>query len=286
MGKFACVYFLSMVLLCACASAPTPTAIPFHPTPPALIVSGLEGQRLQSACLGVGMRFPQLQQKPSPPPIEKNLTFVLTELGIKIKPWEESCQTWFGFVVLFEAQQKDYISLGPCFTGASAMVFTTVNLPQRKAVEKQFSGGFPPPITTSVCPGIAQAPFDKAWQKPVIDSLVELFGSSVLLPAVFSDEMREEAFQRLGDAGPGTAEIVAGLVRALANKEDVSKIYAARALRAIGAPAKSAVPALIEQVRTGSSGRPDAILALKSITGQDLGEDAGAWQAWWQKQGQ
>jgi HEAT repeat protein len=60
---------------------------------------------------------------------------------------------------------------------------------------------------------------------------------------------------------------------------------AARALGQIGPEAREAVPALIQVLGDEyESAGGNAARALKAITGQDFGEDAGRWQEWWDEQ--
>jgi hypothetical protein len=256
-----------------------------------LIASGIEGLHLQSACLRVAALY-----HPHPPSssditassIEESLTFILSELGIKVKQWDQSCETIIDFTIRFEALKANYLRLGECYTGASAEVWTTITLPEHKPVAKKFSGTLPPPLVTSMCPQydtLFNTPFRAVWQEPVMLSLLYLFGSPVLVPAALSDEIHDVAVLRFPTTGAGIEEVVAGLIRGLRSKDDMKKRNAVRALEAIGPPARSAVPALIERVRTTRSrDQWEASWALEAITGQDFGEDADAWQKWWEKQ--
>jgi hypothetical protein len=91
--------------------------------------------------------------------------------------------------------------------------------------------------------------------------------------------VRREAAIALGDLGP---EAVPVLMQALDDESSQIRRTVAYLLEKVGPEALEAVPALIrllgdedEHVRSAAEG------ALKAITGQDFGQDADAWQAWW-----
>jgi hypothetical protein len=57
-----------------------------------------------------------------------------------------------------------------------------------------------------------------------------------------------------------------------------------KALQAIGPGARQAVPYLIKQLDGDTIYYWYITSALIAITGQDLGKDRAAWQAWWDQQ--
>jgi HEAT repeat protein len=60
---------------------------------------------------------------------------------------------------------------------------------------------------------------------------------------------------------------------------------AAKTLGWIGPGARDATPALIQTLADENQNvNTAAILALSTITEQDFGRDAAAWQVWWEKQ--
>ena len=97
--------------------------------------------------------------------------------------------------------------------------------------------------------------------------------------------IRRAVAEALAEIGPGTQELPA-LIRALQDKDYWVRTFIAEALGTMGADAKEAVPALIQALGDAewSSEREAATGALKTITGQDFGEDAAAWQQWWEQQ--
>ena len=87
----------------------------------------------------------------------------------------------------------------------------------------------------------------------------------------------------LGNMGPLAVEAVPALVAALDDGRDSVQLWASDALGKIGPGAAAAVPALIQVLGSDSSSlRRNAVEALQSITGQDCGEEASCWQAWWE----
>jgi HEAT repeat protein len=96
-------------------------------------------------------------------------------------------------------------------------------------------------------------------------------------------DVRQGAALALGQIGPEAAQAVPALIELLGDEELLVSSGAALALGDIGPEAAQAVPALIEAL-AGEYGRWAALAALKGITGQDFGEDAEAWQEWWESQ--
>ncbi len=92
-----------------------------------------------------------------------------------------------------------------------------------------------------------------------------------------------KAAMALGDLGP---EAVPVLIQALDDESPRVRKNAARSLGKIFWPKPlEAVPALIRLLGDEDEEvRFSAEVALKDITGQDFGQDADAWQAWWDAQ--
>jgi HEAT repeat protein len=85
----------------------------------------------------------------------------------------------------------------------------------------------------------------------------------------------------LGNIGPAAAEAVSTITPYLMKGEYLSHT-AIKALAKMGPSAMQAVPALIDLLRLGNGTESRTTLeALTAITGQDLGEQPGAWQTWW-----
>lgn len=92
------------------------------------------------------------------------------------------------------------------------------------------------------------------------------------------------AGQFLGKIGDEEG-VVSGLVQALAEGEFNTRSAAADGLALIGSEAIDAVPVLIQALQDDELWiRDRSLLALKSITGEDFGKNANAWQAWWEIQ--
>ncbi|TET84797.1 MAG: HEAT repeat domain-containing protein [Anaerolineales bacterium] len=93
------------------------------------------------------------------------------------------------------------------------------------------------------------------------------------------------AAQALAQIGPETTEVFSALVRALEEGNSSIRETAAEALGQIGPEVMESVPALIQVLGDEYAFvREAAAEALTAITSQDFGEDAGAWQEWWEEQ--
>jgi hypothetical protein len=94
-----------------------------------------------------------------------------------------------------------------------------------------------------------------------------------------------ESAQALGMMGEAAAPAVPDLIPLLQSDEHQVVTTAAETLGKIGSPAMQAVPDLIKLLGgTENSYYYWAENALKSITGQELGQSAEAWQKWWDAQ--
>lgn len=92
------------------------------------------------------------------------------------------------------------------------------------------------------------------------------------------------AGQSLGKIGAEEG-VVPGLAQALAEGEFNTRSAAADGLALIGPDAIDAVPVLIQALQDDEKWiRDRSLLALKSITGEDFGKNAAAWQEWWETQ--
>ena len=69
------------------------------------------------------------------------------------------------------------------------------------------------------------------------------------------------------------------------NQTDIVQ-YALQEMITLGPRGKQFVPELIKCLKDSCQpfGTDEIVRALKSITGQDFGEDAANWQQWWDKQ--
>ncbi|MGB3904242.1 MAG: HEAT repeat domain-containing protein [Anaerolineae bacterium] len=90
------------------------------------------------------------------------------------------------------------------------------------------------------------------------------------------------AAKALVQIAPETAEVFSALVQALEEGNTFVREAAAEVLGQMGSEAMEAVPALILVLGDEYPFvREAAAEALTTITSQDFGEDAGAWQEWW-----
>ena len=92
------------------------------------------------------------------------------------------------------------------------------------------------------------------------------------------------AAKALAQIGPETTEVFSALVQALEEGNSSVREAAAVALGQIGPEVMESVPALILVLGDEYPFVCEAAAeALAIITSQDFGEDAGAWQEWWEK---
>jgi hypothetical protein len=95
---------------------------------------------------------------------------------------------------------------------------------------------------------------------------------------------RYTAAEALGNIGARTDQVVPALIQTL-NDDWPVRQAAVGALGNIGPDGVEAVPALIQVLANANSyDRRDVVEALRAITGQDLGDEPAAWQAWWEAQ--
>lgn len=107
-----------------------------------------------------------------------------------------------------------------------------------------------------------------------------------LIQALKDEDLRTRytAAEALGNIGARTDQVVPALIQTL-NDDWRVRQAAVKALGNIGPDGAEAVPALIQALADANSyDRWDVVEALRAITGQDLGDDVVAWQAWWEAQ--
>jgi len=93
------------------------------------------------------------------------------------------------------------------------------------------------------------------------------------------------AAQALGQIGPDKPEVLSALIQALEEEWSFVRKDAAETLGQLGPRATEAIPSLINALGDEERLVRDATAeALRAITGQDFGEDAKAWQDWWEGQ--
>jgi HEAT repeat protein len=114
---------------------------------------------------------------------------------------------------------------------------------------------------------------------PAVAPLVEGLSSR-------KDNVRVAARDALCALGPEAASAVQALIPMMDNRQGGRRLDAVMILGRIGPQAMAAVPHLIQELVAGATGfldRSAASLALRAITGQDLGKDVTVWQTWWEQ---
>ncbi len=134
--------------------------------------------------------------------------------------------------------------------------------------------------TAAMCIGdVARSAF-ATEEKPIsaIPALIETLQDS-------DSYVRYCATNALGAFGPDAIEAVPALISLLGDESQMVRMAAIDALEEIGPGAVEAVPALIQALSSDDVNvQKSAARALVEITGQDFGEDAAAWQGWWETQ--
>lgn len=301
----------------------TPTTGP-TPTPLPLQAPGLEGVTVRTLCLEVEQSFPEItdpEYEELTPHISETTQLILSGLGLQVV--EGACDAILAITMIGKAIGATYLKAGFCYEGAEVNGEIHLTLSGRPPLSVPISGSFKPRsmIPSEHCSKEPfTAPFSLAWPNALLRGLAQLWGPRVFIAAMWDDErgvgsaaiellgrigpveeavpaliqvleshkssfVREDAVFALGQIGPDVAEIIPALAEALEDKSSLVRAAAAEALGQLGPRAVEAVPALIQTLRNpGFSGRKASAEALSAITGQDFGEDARTWQAWWDEQ--
>ena len=116
-------------------------------------------------------------------------------------------------------------------------------------------------------------------------------GDSQAVPALTQSLHHSDSYTRYEGAlalrkfGPKAAAAVPDLIAEIDDESQQAGSAAVDALGAIGPEAKAAIPRLIKLLENEDwYYHSNAANALKSITGQNFGEDATAWRQWWESQ--
>jgi hypothetical protein len=240
-------------------------------------------------------------------------------MGIAVEADESLCDATLTIALTCEALKEEYSGGRTCYTGAQAQGQVLLTGPSGATSTVPVNGSQNPPFFTSRCPEApADAPFAEAWSPALLDGLAHFWGPQALIQVLKDEDvqLREAAVKALGaagpeegvipalvralededanvrwaaaaallDLGPATLEAAPALVRALGDEYSLVRETAAQALGGIGPHAVEAVPALIQALGDeGSRVRTAAAEALAAITGEDYGEDADGWRAWWEE---
>jgi hypothetical protein len=311
------------ILACGQGSkpSPNPTYTPGPtPTPLPLQASGLEGVTVRSVCLEVEQSFPEVtdpEYAELTPHIEETTEQVLIGLGLEVV--EDDCDAEMSIYMKGKPSGKTYLGAGFCFQGAEVNGEIRLALSDRVPLTIPMSGIYESPkmIVSDWCAEEPyMAPFPILWPTALLEGLAQLWGPHIFVSAIWDqdDLVSIDAIELLAGIGPveGTTpsliqilethestrvrrdaalilgrlgqEVVPALVKALNDESSTVREAAVEALGMIGPDAAEAVPALIQTLRKSKSARETSARALRLITGQSFGEDAKAWERWWEEQ--
>lgn len=273
---------------------------------------------LGSVCIQVEQSYTGLSSHTEP--IAEELQGILSRIGVQATIGEGAgCEAVLSVTLQFTPIAEDVMgSVSDCYLDAeatgeatlSAAGYRTLTLPLKHSSSP--GGGF----IIYVCPTQPdEAPFDTVWAGEVTQMLREWWGSPALVSALKADTyaLRWAATYQLTSIGPEASGAIPVLAEMLSDVDPQTRATAAEALGAFGPAGAEAVPALIEAINDtepnvryavivalgeiGDSQAVPALIkeldwefnsyaarALESITGQDFGENAAAWQQWWESQ--
>jgi len=196
-------------------------------------------------------------------PIGYTLRSVLQEMDIKTGV---ECDATLSLNVTLKAIGASYTLYGNdssyCYSGASITGKVILTAPERPPLTLPIKESLAPLDKVSVCNDLTSAPYWRVWPKPILNAMTQLWGPRAALQAM-AFAVRENKNSTIGE---------------------YMNVYAAGSdiLEELG---REAVPDLIEALEYRDKYvRREAASALKTITGQDYGENVNRWQEWWQGQ--
>jgi hypothetical protein len=307
----------------ACGEEPTPTPVPTvgpTPTPFPPPHAGWKDVTVHALCMEVDQTYAEIEGK-EPQPIAEAAQEILGRLGVQIVAEGKPCDATLDITLLLEAVQCEYMSgtsKQQCYTGSRAEGEMQLAAADRPPVAVPVSGrGSCPQKIVQCSQEPSDAPFSRCWREALVKGFAGIWGPQVFIQALEHEEVevrlaiiselyelrpkesavsiliealedpdrrvRSQAASLIGRMGSKTDAAVPALSQGLGDKDQLVQSSAALALEEIGPEALDAVPALIEALSEYRI-RKTVVRALSSITGQDFGEDAAAWQQWWDAQ--
>jgi len=163
--------------------------------------------------------------------------------------------------------------------------------PATRAAAANMLGEFGPTAAEAV-PALVEAINDTdSWVRHNAITALGKIGDSQALPALVKALHHSDSYTRyvaaeaLGKLGPKAAPAIPDLIETINDEFSQAGWAAVTSLGQIGPEADEAIPVLIKLLEGEDwSYKHYAASALKSITGQNFGEDAAAWQKWWEAQ--
>lgn len=229
---------------------PTPTPEP-TPTLLSLQLPGCEGVIVHALCLVVEQSYPEIEGK-APEPIADTAQRILARVGVQIVGEGTPCDATLTVTLSGWALGATYMPAGYCYSGAKVEGEVHLAVPGREPFTLPISASNPLPDTIWGCDREPiDASFDLVWPDALLDGLARLWGPCILIQALGDEDEHVwwSAVDALVEMGP---EVVPLLIQALGDEDEWV--------------------------------REDAAEALKEITGQDFGQNAAAWQEWWEEQ--
>ena len=249
------------------------------PTPLSIQAPGWEEVTVHTLCLRMKESYRGLEGKAA-----GTAQRIFVRLGVQVVPEGVPCEATLTIELTGKALSAYYIGGGNCYTGAKVSGQVTFAVPDREPLIMPIEGQVPTPKVTSDCPEEREAPFGRAWAKPVLDALADLWGYQVYVQALGDEHYDVEVAARMALEEIGQ-EAIPVLIQLLGDKDAEVRRAVAEVLRGIGPEAKEAVPALIHNLEDKEYRvRLITWSALHQITGQDFGEDADRWEQWWKEQ--
>jgi hypothetical protein len=259
----------------------------------------LPGVTLRSLCIEV-VHASQADGSALPSVGASDLASVFAMAGIEVKPTGQECDAQMRIELIEQPLSAKYGSQH-CYTGAWVTGEVVIEAAGAGELHVPIDGGVGTPFVVTSCPqDPSGAPVKVATAKGLIVAFARIWSYDFLTPVIRSQNWFNPfvnmAAEMCVDDAQTKKETVLGCLTAASVLPNSRQVNALNKLGSLGASALPAVPeliALLEVKPDGSSGpnrlfgfgRADAEAvaeALKEITGQDFGTDAGQWRQWWE----
>jgi hypothetical protein len=221
---------------------------------------------VKTVCLEIRQSYPQIEERFSLPllkPAEK----ILEDIGIQVASESVPCDAELTFDVTARAVGETYMAGIFRYTGAEIEGRVRISAAGRTPVIRTFRHSLAPPVQIS-CPGRdcdardkRQAPFRRAFYRPLVDLLIELWGAEAFVAQVRSGALEDLPMRSLGfvpglfslpwpQGIPPRDDAIPVLSWTLVNSPDATvRTAAAIGLGGLGPEASQAIPDLVNALR-------------------------------------